>query len=135
MVVILGGIINLFTAEGPADAKSTAEPKIVAPTPIAENTAVALLAFISTPTVSSSNISLLCIAICPLAETTILDAGVLFILTAAPKAVVPIPIAAVSTAVVNVATPATLKLFKVDIPTVVLVLPARVPDTLPVNEP
>ena len=56
-------------------------------------------------------------------------------MTAAPKAVVPIPIAAVSTAVVNVATPATLKLFKVDIPTVVLVLPARVPDTLPVNEP
>ena len=43
-----------------------------------------------------------------MAEITILDAGVLFILTVAPKAVVPIPIVAVSTAVVNVATPATL---------------------------
>ena len=34
-----------------------------------------------------------------------------------------------------VAIPAILKLFRVDIPTVVFVLPARVPATLPVNEP
>ena len=63
MLLTFGNIINLFAAEGPAFPKSTAEPKIVIPTPTAENTAVALLAFISTPTISSSNISLLCIAI------------------------------------------------------------------------
>ena len=46
---------------------------------------------------------------------------------------VPIPIAAVSTAVVNVATPETLKLFNVEIPIVAFAFPARVPATFPVN--
>ena len=47
----------------------------------------------------------------------------------------PIPIPFVAANLPTVATPATLKLLRVDIPTVVFELPSSVPATFPVNVP
>jgi len=109
---------NLFAAV-PADCKSTAAVNCVTPTPTPPNDTFDVIAFITTP----GNISEVLIPIEPVEVTKILSSTASLILSGLfTSGFVPIPIEVID-ACAAVTIPAMVKLFNVDIPTVVLELP------------